>query len=165
LEIYLREQDLALSARSRKSGIFDYKMFLVDAKWPQGERRKMKRVIVVFAILLTGLLLAEYAAAQQPQSLVEITNRSGVKRKVCMYRENAKARTSPYKCFVINANQRVVWNRQGKSSGYLVRVFVSGRVLHERRVLAGFNRVLIYSTGILARYVQPKTRPTVRGRP
>lgn len=107
-------------------------------------------------ILLVWLVSADAAAATQPPSIVEITNRSGVKRRICMYRVGTTARTSPSKCFVIDANKSVVWNRQGNRSAFLMRVFASGRVLHERWARAGANRVLMRSSGIYAFYDPPK---------
>jgi hypothetical protein len=116
-------------------------------------------LLPTFVILLAWLVSADSAAAQR-HSFVEIRNQSALKKKVCMYPFNAIARTSPYKCFVIDPHQKVVWDRQGKRSGFLVKVFVSGRVLHARRAYERYNLVLISSHGIRPVYVRPKgTQP------
>jgi hypothetical protein len=116
----------------------------------------MKRGIVLFAILLTSLFSAEYAAAQ-PLSLVEIRNRSGEKRKICMYKDSDTVSMAPYKCFVINADETVVWNRNGNQSNFKVKVFRAARLLNYRRVPGRTNRIVMNpGSGFGFDYVPPK---------
>ena len=116
----------------------------------------MKRGIVLFAILLTSLFFSEYAAAQ-PLSLVEIRNRSGEKRKICMYKDSDTVSMAPYKCFVINADETVVWNRNGNQSNFKVKVFRAARLLNYRRVPGRTNRIVMNpGDGFGFDYVPPK---------
>lgn len=118
----------------------------------------MKRVIVLFAILLTSLFFTQYAAAQ-PLSLVEIWNRSGENRKICMYREQDTFSLNPYKCFLLNPNQKVVWNRNGNRSIFKVKVLRSSqpRLLNHRRLPGNTNRIVMNpGNGFGFDYVPPK---------
>ncbi len=115
----------------------------------------MKRVIVLFEILFACLYAVESVTAQ-PHNLVEIRNLSAPKRTICMYRGNATSSTLPTKCFVINGGQRVVWNRNGNRSTYVVKLFGSGKLLHQRRAYGRENQIGINSGRIILKYVQPK---------
>jgi len=118
----------------------------------------MKRGIVLFAILLTSLFFSEYAAAQ-PHSLVEIWNRSGQNRKICMYRERDTLSLNPTNCFLLNPNQKVVWNRNGNRSVFKVKVLRSShpRLLNLRRLPGNTNRIIMSSGDRFAfAYVPPK---------
>jgi hypothetical protein len=110
----------------------------------------------IVVILLACLISADSAAAQ-PHSLVEIRNLSAPKRTICMYRANATKTTLPTKCFVVNGNQRVVWNRNGNRSPYVVKLFGSGKLLDQRRATLGReNQIGINSGRIILKYVPPK---------
>ncbi len=115
----------------------------------------MKRVIVLFAIFLASLFSVESVTAQ-PRSYVEIRNLSAPKRTICLYRGNATSSTLPTKCFVVNGGQRVVWNRNGSRSDYVVKLFGSGKLLHQRRAPGHFNQIGINSNVIILKYVPPK---------
>lgn len=120
--------------------------------------KKMKRtnILTLFTILLACLFPAEYAATQS-LSFVEIRNRSGEKRKICMYKDSDTVRMAPYKCFVINANESAVWNRNGNRSDFKVKVFKGAWVLHYRRVPGRMNRIVMGAgSGFGFNYVPPK---------
>lgn len=112
-------------------------------------------LLPIVVILLAGLVSADYAAAQ-PHSLVEIRNLTAPKRTICMYRADATSSTPPNKCFVVNGKQRVVWNRNGSRSDYVVKLFGAGKLLHQRRAPGRFNQIAINSNVILLKYVPPK---------
>ncbi len=117
---------------------------------------KRTNIFTLFAILLTVLFLSGYAAAQ-PLSYVEISNRSGEKRKICMYKDSDTVSMAAYKCFVINPNGKVVWNRNGNRSDFKVKVFRVARLLNYRRVPGHMNRIVMGAgSGFGFDYVQPK---------
>jgi len=82
----------------------------------------MKRAIVIFAILLACLFSAEYVDAQT-DGLVEISNKSGEKLKICMYRTNNLLDIVPFKCLTLNAGRKVIWSREGDRSNFTVKIF------------------------------------------
>ncbi len=121
---------------------------------------KSTKLFNLFAILLTSLFFSEYAAAQSGP-FVEIRNTSPEVRKICMYKDSDKVSMAPYKCFVINANEKVVWNRNGNRSDFKVKVFKATWLLHYRRVPGRTNRIVMNpGNGFGFGYVPPKgTKP------
>jgi uncharacterized membrane protein len=91
--------------------------------------------VALFTILLVSVFLAGSAAAQS--TLVEIRNNSGEKRKICMYKDADRLAKIPYKCFVLSAKEKVVWNRAGDTLDFKAKVFrpaVVDKLLHYARV-------------------------------
>jgi hypothetical protein len=112
-------------------------------------------ILPTFAMLLVWLISADSAAAQR-HSFVEIKNLSELKRTVCMYRANATKTTLPTKCFVVDGNQRVVWDRNGSRSDYVVKLFGGGKLLHQRRAPGHYNQIGISRSVIILKYLPPK---------
>ncbi len=73
-----------------------------------------------------------------------------------MYKGNATSSTLPTKCFVVNGGQSVVWDRNGNRSDYVVKLFGSGKLLHQRRAPGRYNQIGINSNVIILKYVPPK---------
>jgi hypothetical protein len=112
--------------------------------------------LLPIVVILVAWLISADSAAAQPRSLVEIRNLSAPKRTICMYKGNATSSTLPTKCFVVNGGQRVVWNRNGNRSSYVVKLFGSGKLLHQQRAFLGENQIGIRSGRVFLRYVPPK---------
>jgi hypothetical protein len=73
----------------------------------------------LYAILFIILISAVYASAQT----VEIKNYSGEKRKICMYKADDKVGLVPFRCFEMNDDEKVLWNRMGDTSYFTAKIF------------------------------------------
>jgi len=77
------------------------------------------RTILVFALLA----ISTVTVAAQGDSVVDIKNNSGEKRKICIYRGNDSVAIVAKKCFELNVGEMVTWNRQGDRSPFRVKIY------------------------------------------
>ncbi|MEZ5429300.1 MAG: DUF1036 domain-containing protein [Pyrinomonadaceae bacterium] len=107
---------------------------------------KKTRLFYPFAILLFGLVCVSFVSAQT----VEIKNISGAKRKICMYKGDDKVGLVPYRCFEMNRDEKVLWNRGGDGSNFMVKIFEPKALLDDylyTRHLPGDTTVILMGEG------------------
>lgn len=111
---------------------------------------KSTRILTAFAVLIVSLLFAGFAAAQSVP-LVEITNESWEKRRICFYKDGTGL--VPYRCFEMIHGEKAVWNREQDTAAYFnVKVFkpaLVDKLLHYRRLSALTNRIVMGTGGKL----------------
>jgi uncharacterized membrane protein len=98
----------------------------------------------MLTILFFGLVSTAYVSAQN----VLIDNKSGEKRKLCVYK-NKQINLKSERCFVMNNGEQVFWNREGNNSTFKVKIFKS-RLIDKylySRTLPGDTKVIILGTG------------------
>lgn len=126
---------------------------------------KSTRVLTLFAVLLTGLFAAEYAAAQA-DGFVKIRNTSSDKKKICMYRSYRAGNAImllPYKCFELLSGEMVTWSREGDRSNFVVKIFkpaLIDKYLYTRN-LPGDTTTIIIGGGGRFGYSTDKPKPPV----
>lgn len=102
------------------------------------------------AILLAGLLAAEYTAAQGT-SPVEISNDSGEAKKICMYRAD-DTNAIPIECFEMDHREAVRWYREGDRSNFRIKMFnpaLFEKILHDEELPGGTTIIRIRRDGKL----------------
>lgn len=110
-------------------------------------------ILTLFAIVVTSFFSFEHAAAQS-LPLVEIVNESWEKRKVCFYKDGTGL--VPYRCFGMIHGEKAVWNREGDTAYFNVKVFKPALVdtlLHYRR-LPPLTKRIVLGTGRQLGYSQ-----------
>ncbi len=123
---------------------------------------KKYRLFDLFAVLFIGLIAANFVSAQS-EKMVKITNSSGEKRKICMFKADDKIEMFPYRCFEMNSDETILWNREGDSSNFKVKISkpqLIDKYLYKRD-LPGDTTVILMGEGGRFGYSRDKPEPEV----
>jgi len=124
---------------------------------------KKTRLFYLFSMLIISLISASLVRSQSAGQLVKIKNSSGEKRKICMYKDSDKVGIVPYRCFEMNSGETVMWNREGNTEKFKVKIFKPqfiDKYLYTRN-LPGDTTIIIMGEGGRFGFSRDEVKPPI----
>ncbi len=122
-------------------------------------------ILILCAVLYTSIVFSGDVSAQV-RTLVQIKNTSGHKMKICMYKDEDQARVVPFRCFKLNNEETVMWNRAEDFDKYFyVKVFQDQLAVDKylyTRHLPSYTRFVKIGMGAHLVFSQAEVKPITK---
>jgi len=110
----------------------------------------MKKTRLFYLLAISYIAVTSASLVSAKTGTVEIKNNSGEKRKICIYKGHDTIDVFAFRCFTMNADEKVLWNRGTDTWRFKVKIFESRPLLDKylfSRNLPGDTTVIIMGKG------------------